>query len=355
VTKKSPAKKINLALQGGGAHGAFTWGVLDAILADPRVEIAAISGASAGAMNAVALAEGYVEDGREGARRQLRRFWETVSQRANFSPIQRSLFNKLLGNWDIEDNPGYLWFEFWSSTLSPYDVGLSDMNPLRDVLRDQIDFSKVRACGAIPLFISATNVETGRVTVFDPTKLDAEHVLASACLPTIFRAIEIEGVPYWDGGYVGNPALFPLFTGSESRDILIVQITRMLRPGVPQRRREIDNRLSEITFNASMLGELRAIEFVQRLVDFGVKLPGDYRRLFLHRIDADAALGDLKPSSKLNAERAFIEMLFERGRASGLAWLDAHHADLGQRDTIDLRSLVLGATPAAPVAADARR
>jgi len=353
------AKKINLALQGGGAHGAFTWGVLDAILDDPRVEIAAISGASAGAMNAVALAEGYVEGGREGARKQLRRFWESVSQRAKFSPIQRGLFDKLMGNWDVESSPGFLWFEYWSTIVSPYDVGLSDMNPLRDVLREQVDFRKVRACGAIPLFISATNVETGRVTVFDHTALDAEHVLASACLPTIFRAIEIDGVPYWDGGYVGNPALFPLFTGSVSHDILIVQITRMIRKGVPQRRQEIDNRLSEITFNASMLGELRAIEFVQRLVDSGVKLPGDYRRLFLHRIDADAALADLKPSSKLNAERAFIEMLFERGRNAGLVWLDAHHADLGQRDTIDLRSLVLGATPSAstagPATADATR
>lgn len=348
-------KRINLALQGGGAHGAFTWGVLDAILADERVEIAAISGASAGAMNAVALAEGYVEGGREGARKQLRRFWERVSERAQFSPIQRNLFDKLMGSWDVEDSPGYLWFEYWSSFVSPYDVGLADMNPLRDVLREQINFRKVRACGAIPLFISATNVETGRVTVFDHTALDAEHVLASACLPTIFRAIEIDGAPYWDGGYVGNPALFPLFTANESRDILIVQITRMIRKGVPQRRQEIDNRLSEITFNASMLGELRAIEFVQRLVDSGAKLPGEYRRLFLHRLDADSALADLKPSSKLNAERAFIEMLFTRGQQAGADWLASHYADLGQRDTIDLRSLVLGSEQAAAPGASAAR
>jgi NTE family protein len=340
------AKPINLALQGGGAHGAFTWGVLDALLADERVVIRAISGASAGAMNAVALAEGYAEAGRDGARLQLRAFWESVGARARFSPIQRSLYDKLLGNWDIEESPGYLWFEWWSDMLSPYDVGLVDMNPLRDVLARQIDFRKVRACSAIRLYISATNVETGRVTIFDQTKLDAEHVLASACLPTLFRAIEIDGVPHWDGGYVGNPSLFPLYEASESRDILIVQITRMLRQGTPRRMQEIHNRLSEITFNASLLGELRAIEFVQRLVDSGTALPGSYQRMLIHRIDADAALADLKPSSKLNAERAFLENLFERGRKAGLAWLDQHHADLGNRDTIDLKSLVQGKPPA---------
>jgi NTE family protein len=341
-------KPINLALQGGGAHGAFTWGVLDALLEDERIAIRAISGASAGAINAVALAEGYVDGGREGARRQLRAFWQSVGDKARFSPIQRTLYDKLMGNWDVEDSPGYLWFEWWSDMLSPYDVGLVDMNPLRDVLAGQINFAKVRACEAIRLFISATNVETGRVTIFDQTKLDAEHVLASACLPAFFRAIEIEQVPYWDGGYVGNPALYPLYDASESRDILIVQITRMLRKGTPRRMQEIHNRLSEITFNASMLGELRAIEFVQRLVDSGAQLPGKYQRLLMHRIDADEALGDLKPSSKLNAERAFLENLFARGRKAGLAWIAAHYDDLGNRDTINLRSLVRGKPPLPP-------
>ena len=338
----SAVKAINLALQGGGAHGAFTWGVLDALLEDERIVIRAISGASAGAMNAVALAEGYAEGGREGARKQLRSFWERISDRARFSPIQRGVFDRLMGNWDIEDSPGFQWFDWASKVLSPYATNPLDLNPLRDVLRDEIDFTKVRACSAIRLYICATNVETGRVAVFDQTKLDAQHVLASACLPQMFQAVEIDGVPYWDGGYLGNPALFPLYHASDSRDILIVQITRMLRKGTPRTAQEIESRLSEITFNASMIAEIRAIEFVQRLIDQGCTLPGDYARLFMHRIDADKALGDLKASSKINAERSFIENLFKRGRKAGKSWLAENYAALGNRDTIDLKALVKG-------------
>lgn len=242
----------------------------------------------------------------------------------------------------METSPGFQWYEWMSRIASPYETNPLDLNPLRDVLKSEIDFEKVRACSGIQLFIAATNVETGRVTVFDQKKLDAEHVLASACLPQLFQAVEIDGVPYWDGGYVGNPALFPLFKASESRDLLIIQITRMIRKGVPKTARAIENRLSEITFNASILGELRAIEFVQRLVDTGVLAGTEYRRLYLHRINADKALADLQASSKINAEPDFIALLFKRGQKAGRSWIKANHDKLGVRDSIDLAALVQG-------------
>lgn len=340
-------RPISLALQGGGAHGAFTWGVLDAILAEPSLAIEAISGASAGAMNAVALVEGFADGGPEGARRQLRRFWERIADRAAFSPIQRNLFDQLMGQWDIEQSPGFLWWEWFSQVTSPYQSNPLDLNPLRDVLREEINFEKIRACTGIRLFISATNVHSGRVTIFDQAKLDAPHVLASACLPRFFQAVEIGGIPYWDGGYTGNPALFPLFHAGKSQDILLVQITRMIREETPKTVRAIENRLNEISFNANLLGELRAIEFVQRLLDQEAISPEKYRRLRMHRIDADKALGDLQASSKINAERDFIEELFRRGKKTGENWLRKNLDKVGQQGTLDLSALVSGrsATP----------
>jgi NTE family protein len=335
-------KPINLALQGGGAHGAFTWGVLDAILADERLEIRAISGTSAGAMNAVALAEGMATGGREGARKQLRSFWERVGDGARYSPIQRTLFDRLFGKWGIEQAPGFLWLEWMSRITSPYESNPLDLNPLRDVLKEEIDFRQVRTCAAVKLFIVATNVHTGRIKVFDQSELTASHVLASACLPSVFQAVEIDGIPYWDGGYTGNPALFPLFHANESSDLLIVQLNRIIRKELPRTARAIENRLNEITFNAPLLGELRAIEFVQRLLDEGRISPESYRRLRLHRIDADRALGDLQASSKANTEPDFIAWLFERGNAAGKAWLKAHYEAIGVEGTLDLSEMVTG-------------
>lgn len=333
-------RPLSLALQGGGAHGAFTWGVLDALLEEPALRIEAISGASAGAMNAVALVEGFAEGGPQGAREQLRRFWERIANRAAYSFIQRDLLGRLMGQWDVEQSPGFLWWEWLSLFSSPYQSNPLDLNPLRDVLEDEIRFELVRKCTSIKLFISATNVHTGRVTVFDQSKLEAKHVLASACLPRVFRAVEIGGVPYWDGGYVGNPALFPLFHAGESQDILLIQITRMIRKETPKTARAIENRLNEITFNASLMGELRAIEFVQRLLDQQAVSPERYRRLRMHRIDADQALGDLNASSKLNIERDFIEELFGRGRKAGEMWLRLNREKVGRTATLDLASLV---------------
>ena len=335
-------KPISLALQGGGAHGAFTWGVLDAILADDRLRIVGVSGTSAGAMNAVALAEGMADGGAEGARKQLRSFWEKIGDGARFSPIQRTLFDRMLGHWGVEQTPGFLWFEWMSRVASPYETNPLDLNPLRDVLKAEIDFEKVRACTGLQVFIGATNVHTGRITVFDQKELTAAHVLASACLPSLFQAVEIDGIPYWDGGYTGNPALFPLYKVSGSSDMLIVQLNRVIRKETPTSARAIENRLNEITFNASLMSELRAIEFVQRLLDEG-RVPADrYRRLRLHRIDADRALADVAASSKVNAEPDFIALLCKRGQAAGKRWITKNYDAIGERSTLDLAGFVSG-------------
>jgi NTE family protein len=341
-TRKKNAKKINLALQGGGSHGAFTWGVLDRILEDERIEIEAVSGTSAGAMNAVALAEGLVEGGYEGARKQLRFFWQSVSEAASNSPFRRSPFDMFGGGWSLDSNPGYLFFDLLSRLASPYDLNPMNLNPLRDLISGIVDFKLVNKCDSIGVFISATNVETGRVRVFSADELNCEHVVASACLPYLFQAVEIDGVPYWDGGYVSNPALFPFFETSQSSDVVIVEINPLMRKGAPRNARDILNRMNEITFNSSLMAELRAIDFVHRLMDDGRLSDTRYRRINVHMIADDEGLSGLGASSKLNAEWAFFEMLFEMGRKAADQFLDKHFADMGERSSVNLRKLFAG-------------
>ncbi|MEM6900568.1 MAG: patatin-like phospholipase family protein [Pseudomonadota bacterium] len=340
-SNKAP-RRVNLALQGGGSHGAFTWGVLDRILEDDSLEIAAISGASAGAMNAVVLADGWVKGGRCEARAALTRFWERVGDAARSSPLQRGPLGKWFNDWNLDASPAYIYFDMLTRLVSPYDLNPTNINPLRDILHDQVDFDAVRACDQIGLHISATNVETGRVEVFDRHELSAEHVLASACLPTLFQAVEIDGVPYWDGGYMGNPPLFPLFDHSDSDDVIIVQINPIERAGAPREARDILNRLNEITFNASLLRELRAIDFVTRLLDAGRLEETGYRRVLVHMISHEQALCGFGASSKLNAERAFLELLFDRGREEADLWLDEHRKSIGKTSSVDLRKLFEG-------------
>jgi NTE family protein len=332
-------KKVNLALQGGGAHGAFTWGVLDAILEDGRLDIEAITGTSAGAMNAVVFAQGYLEGGREGARKALEKFWQTISNQgsmgSNNSSFMETLF-KPFGGFD--SSPAYWWLDFVTHYTSPYDFNPLDINPLRDVLEQAVDFEKVRACRELKLFISATNVHTGKIAVFHREELTAAHVLASACLPFIFQAVEIKGESYWDGGYSGNPPLFPVFYESKSPDVIIVQINPIERHETPKTARDIQNRVNEITFNGTLLHELRAVEFVQRLVDNG-QLPRDkYMRPFLHRIDGEEPLKQFSASSKLDASWAALTAIRDIGRTAGKAWLASHYDDIGKKDTMDLRA-----------------
>jgi len=338
-------KPVNLALQGGGAHGAFTWGVLDGLLEDGRLEVKAISGTSAGALNAVAVADGLMRGGEDGARACLRELWQAVSETAQWSPVKRAPLDVFFGNWSLEFSPGFWLTEMMSRMTSPYFFNPLDFNPLRDLVGEHIDFDRVRRCDSIKLYISATNVETGRVKIFDHRELTLDMVMASTCLPQLFKAVEIDGVPYWDGGYMGNPSLFPLHHATSSPDIVIVQINPVERRGAPTTAQEIMNRMNEITFNSSLLRELRAVDFVRRLLDQGKLDPEDYRRLHVHIIGNQEELNPLGATSKMNAEWAFLEHLHGVGRDTARRWLDEHHDRIGEQSTVDLREMFQGIGP----------
>ncbi|PKP70716.1 MAG: patatin [Alphaproteobacteria bacterium HGW-Alphaproteobacteria-4] len=342
IVRAKNSKRINLALQGGGAHGAFTWGVLDKILEDGRLEIAAISGTSAGAMNAVALADGYTAGGPDGAREKLEGFWSAMSKAARNSPIKRAPIDVLMGNWSLDKSWGYQAMDAMSRMFSPYQLNPLNMNPLKEVLEGCVDFACVQSCNAIKLYISATNVETGRVKVFDSTDLTADMVMASACLPHMYQAVVIDGVPYWDGGYMGNPSLFPFHAGSDTADIVVIQINPVVRKGTPRSAQEIQNRLNEISFNSSLLKELRAIDFVARLIEEGTLDGSKYRRERVHIIENQGALIPLGASSKMNAEWAFLTHLRDLGRDTATAWLAENFAAVGERGTVDLRAMFQG-------------
>src|SRR6185437_7658175 len=247
---------IDLALQGGGSHGAFTWGVLDRLLEEPWLEIAGISGTSAGAMNAAVLADGWAAGGAKGAREALEQYWRSVSRAAAFSPMQRSPLDRLMGRWSLDNSPAYIFTDLMSRLLSPYDLNPLGFNPLREILNESIDFERL---GRAPtkLFVTATRVRTGRGRIFRNAEINADVLLASACLPTMFRAVEIDGEPYWDGGYAGNPTITPLIRESDSIDTILVQINPRERVETPRSASEILNRLNEISFNSPLMKELR--------------------------------------------------------------------------------------------------
>ena len=335
-------KCVNLALQGGGAHGAFTWGVLDRLLEDGRLDIEAISGTSAGAMNAVAVADGLVRDGPDGARATLEHFWRSISKRSAMSPIQRLPFDVLMGNWSLDHTPGYHFFDAMTRIASPYQFNPLNINPLLQLLEECIDFDRVRSCNQLKLFISATDVETGRVKIFDRSALTAEMVMASACLPFLFQAVEIDGVPYWDGGYMGNPSLFPFHSHTETGDIIVVQINPIERKGAPRTAQEILNRINEISFNGSLLREFRAIDFVRRLIEEGKLSPEHYRKTRVHVIENQDELKPLGASSKVNAEWRFLVHLRDIGRETAERWLAANFDHVGNRSTVDLRTMFQG-------------
>jgi NTE family protein len=329
-------KSIKLALQGGGSHGAFTWGVLDHLLEDERVHIEAISGTSAGAMNAVALADGMARGGPAEARRQLESLWSATSAAARFSPIRRSPIDMLMGNWSLDNSPGFIMMEFLSHQFSPYDFNPLDFNPLRDVVAGCIDFDRVNEPSGVKVFLTATNVRTGRPKIFRKPAITLDSVMASACLPFMFKAVEIDGEAYWDGGYMGNPALFPLVDECEAGDAVLIQINPFYRPDVPRSTADIRNRLNEITFNASLFKELRSLAFLWEIIHHENLERERYRDIHVHAIhDADTMLA-LRVSSKLNAEWAFLTHLRDRGRKAAEDWLSKHYDDLGVRSTLDL-------------------
>ncbi len=345
IALRGDRKPVNLALQGGGSHGAFTWGVLDRLLEDDRLALDAISATSAGAMNAAVMAYGMSRGGREGARQKLGQFWRAVSEAGSvLHPFGANPWGKMLGlmPWFSGPSPSYLWSQSINNFFSPYDLNPLDYNPLRDALVAVVDFDHLRQCPlATRLFICATNVRSGKIRVFENHELSADVILASACLPHIFKAVEIEGEAYWDGGYMGNPAIFPLIYRGASADVIIVHINPIRRDAVPRTAAAIRDRENEIAFNSSLMREMRAIAFVARLVDEERLDTNKYRRMLVHSIMDDAGMGLYDAESKLSADWAFLLELKEAGRQAAEAWLEANVAHIGKKTTAPIEQMYL--------------
>ena len=340
ATSDRPPISVDLALQGGGAHGAFTWGVLDRLLEEPWLRIDGISGTSAGAMNAAVLADGHAAGGAEGARAALEAFWRRVSGAAQLSPLRRTPLDVLLGRWTLDYSPAFIAMDLASRLFSPYDLNPGGSNPLREILAESIDFERL-ARAPIQVFVTATDVRTGRGRVFPNREITPDVLLASACLPTLFQAVEIDGAAYWDGGYSGNPTITPLVRECEAKDIILVQINPVERAGTPRTARAILNRLNEVSFNSVLLKELRMMALLRQVADPGQCEGALWAGMRTHRI-ASEAMVELGYSSKLNAEWDFLCMLRDEGRRAADAFLATHGEDLGRRSSLDIDVLLEG-------------
>ena len=341
ATQAGPGRTISLALQGGGAHGAFTWGVLDRLLEDERIKIDGISATSAGAMNGAVLVYGMMVGGREGARALLREFWQRIAKSGQFSVFQPTPFDKFLGNHNLDNSPVYQMFDIWTRILSPYQFNPGNNNPLREILEELINFERLKhATSSIKLFVNTTNVRTGKIRVFKQKEMSVEALLASSCLPHLFHAVEIDGEHYWDGGFMGNPAMFPLIYNCRASDIVIVEINPIVIEELPDSARAIIDRMNSISFNATMMREMRAITLVTRLLEQH-RLTGrsNLRRIYFHMIQAEKEMAHLGASSKFNLDRDFLELLFDLGGRTAEAWLAKNFGTLGVDSTIDLHKL----------------
>ncbi len=336
-------KALHLGLQGGGSHGAFTWGVLDALLADPRITLEGLSGTSAGAVNAVALASGWAKaaaagtDPRAGAREALAHLWGEIGSWGTLGTLQAQFSSMMWGGFSQEFAPTNIWSNTFRNLFSPYQSNPLDINPLRDLLEREIDFAAIAANDSLKLFVSATHVRTGKAVVFAGRQLTAQAVMASACLPALFKAVQIDGEDYWDGGYSANPALTPLIESCERPDLVVVQINPLQREQTPHAAGEILDRVSELSFNASLVAQLRSIDLVNRLLANGALQAGRCKPVLLHRIDGGAAMQPFTAASKASADANLIRQLFDIGQAAAQKWLAAHYDDIGQRSTVNVR------------------
>ncbi len=341
ATKSSPRRKpllVDLALQGGGSHGAFTWGVLDRLLEESWLTFDGISGTSAGAMNAAVMTSGYAKGGADGARAALEGFWKSVSDAGKSSPFRRGPMEMLAGHWTLEYSPMFLAAELASRVFSPYDLAPAGFNPLRELLAEAVDF-KALSSSPIKLFITATNVHTGSGHVFRNAEITPDVLMASGCLPTMFQAVEIDGEFYWDGGYAGNPTMTPLVRDCQSHDTILVQINPIKRSTVPTTARDILDRLNEVAFNAPLLKELRMIALLHKVADPGHGEGALWAKMRIHRIASDAML-NLSATSKMISEWPFLCELRDFGRAAAQSFLDAHADDLGKTSTLDLDAML---------------
>jgi NTE family protein len=336
-TQREPVL-VDLALQGGGSHGAFTWGVLDRLLEEPWLRIEGVSGTSAGAMNAAVLVDGHAQGGAEGARAALESFWRRVARAGEFSPLRRAPLDVMLGRWGLDGNPLYLALDLSTRLLSPYETNPAGLNPLRLVLSKSLDFDRL-ATAPIKLFVTATNVRTGRMRIFRNKDVTSDALLASACLPFMFQAVELDGEAYWDGGYSGNPPITPLVRETASNDTILVPINPVERAGTPRTAREILNRVNEVSFNANLLKELRMIAVLRKVVNAGDSEGARWAAMRMHMI-ATKTMNRLGVSSKMNAEWKFFCFLRDEGRRSADAFLAEHAASLGRRSTLDIEQLL---------------
>ncbi|MEL7122243.1 MAG: patatin-like phospholipase family protein [Bacteroidota bacterium] len=336
----SKKKHLALALQGGGSHGAITWGVLDRLLQEPSIELDGFSGTSAGAMNATVLAWGLHKGGNEAAREYLFEFWKKVADLGRYSPFKPSWFDQYFGAGNMDFSPAYLSSEFWSLFFSPYQFNPLNYNPLRDVIDGIVDFEQLRKCTVTKLFVCATNVRKGRAKVFTLDDISVDAVMASACLPYLFKAVTIEGEDYWDGGFMGNPPIYPLIDGG-CKDIMLVQINPINIDKTPTTSVQIKDRINELSFNSTLMLEMRRIAFIDKLVDQGITLDGKLKEIFVHYINPEVEVQNLNVSSKLNTNWDFLSKLFEIGRKYADVWLQENYDKIGVETTIDLHETFL--------------
>ncbi|TAF32873.1 MAG: patatin-like phospholipase family protein [Cytophagales bacterium] len=334
-------KTINLALQGGGSHGAFTWGVLERFLEDERISFEGICGTSAGAVNAAVLAYGLTSGGRSRAIELLEQLWQRISVAQWFSPLQPSLTDRLIGDGSMKFSPMYHWTEFMLSLFPPHSMNPMNFNPLELILSDMIDFEVLSQCQEIKLFVCATNVKTSRVKVFRTPEITVKTILASACLPTYFQSVQIGEDYYWDGGYAGNPPVFPLIDHTKSPDILVVQIDPIRTETLPLTVDEIRDRINELSFNMSLMYEMRKINFVQKLLDKGINFGDKFRDVYIHHIHPHDYFKGMGTDSKFNADWQYLNRLRNIGRNVADEWINNHFEHIGKQSTCDIAQTFL--------------
>lgn len=340
---ESNIKHVGVALQGGGAHGAFTWGVLDRLLEDENIVADAMCGTSAGAVNAVTCAYGLHIGGPAKAKELLEELWKKIAVSGSFL-FKPGLLDQAFGQGDLYNSAGYLWFNALTQFMSPYNFNPFNYNPLRDILNDLIDFEDLHKYNKKKLFICATNVKTNRAKIFSNKEITVDSVLASACLPFLFQAVEINGEYYWDGGYMGNPPIFPLITNTTLHDIVLIKINSINTNSVPTTARDIADRVNEISFNSSLINEMKLIHYRNELLRNGILKVDDKmnREIFVHTISGYDALSQLSYSSKMNTSWEFLVSLKEKGREIASRWLETDFKEVGLKSTFDVEEHFFG-------------
>ncbi len=334
-------KKINLALQGGGAHGAYTWGVLDRLLEEERLVIDGISGTSAGAMNAAMLVNGYVRGGNAGAKKLLEDFWRRISEVGAVSPLHKNPLERMLTGWNMDLSPTYHFFDLLSRVFSPYELNPLNFNPMRMIVEEMLDPETLRTCSTIKLFVTATSVHSGHARIFKCDEITVDVLMASTCIPFLYQAVVIDGEEYWDGGYMGNPAIWPLIYYCGSEDVVLVQINPLHKETMPRTASEIINRVNEITFNSSLIAEMRAITFVKKLISEGRLSDEEYKDLKIHLIYSPDEMKALNASSKMNADWDFFQYLRSIGYNAAEEWLKENWKNIGKQSTLDIKDKFL--------------